>query len=250
MLAEIAYYRAHHDEAKDEAGLRRPAAALRGDPAAAPWPLTLDPDGRRPRCSARCASAPIRRCRACCARCATAARGSSSSATGTCRCTACSRGPVSRARRRGRHLGRVRRRQARPADLRARTRARRRRGGRRAARRRRRRGGRRGRAGRRDRAGARARDGEAPPPERPRHRLPRGAAARTLRGRCPRRPTPSSTRPELPAGVEPRRPPPWKPWMSVSGAGDRASRARCSARSSSGRSRHRGRGDLEDPPRS
>ena len=122
--AEIAYYRAHHDEARRPspalADLRRP---LRRGPARRAARRPALPVGRRRGRAARRAALPRRTPR--CPACSRALRGARRRArrrvaTGTSRCTTCSREtrPGAAARRR-RHLGRVRARQARPGDLRA-----------------------------------------------------------------------------------------------------------------------------------
>ena len=144
------------------------------------------------------------------ARCGAAGSGSSSSPTGTSRCTSGSPSWARAAARRGARVGGVRRRQAGSGDLRGRARAGRRRAGGRLARRRLARGRRRPA---RCAAGVRpvlvARDGEA---RAARRHADRGARRPTLLGRVTSVPPPSGPepllRPELPDGLPPERIPP------------------------------------------
>ena len=165
MLAEMAYYRAHHDEAGSWAGLedlRRRCAAVVQERARRPRCRSADvqdallaahPLPRLPR-GARRARAPARRRRA-------PGRRLQLGRLAARRPRA---HRAARARRHRRDLGRARRGQARPGDLPRRARPAGRDGGRRDARRRQRRARRRGRA----------RGGPAGGPRRPRRR--RGAA--------------------------------------------------------------------------
>ena len=121
MRAEMAFYRAHHAEAGDAAGLAdlraRCTGVLRdalGEPARGLGAAELQaallaslrfvayPEAARVLGALRAAAC-----------------GWSSSATGTSRCTRCWPAPAWRPRRRRGHLGRGRRGQARPRDLRA-----------------------------------------------------------------------------------------------------------------------------------